>query len=142
MTMASRKIKSSKPNVVLRKKDFGLKNKSHDWEDATWPWILKRGYRLYDPTDPSSGRGISLNKIQVSVWPEHYKPCDPNLDMDFDPTPEGTAEARKYARMAIESGGVMSEVRMHVNWPWKFGVLAQAELFSLDEPQPLDPRDL
>ena len=140
--MTPRKIKASKPNFFLTKKDFGLKNKAHDWEDAKWSWIQKRGYGTYESGDPESGRNITLNKIRVSVWPEHYKPYDPNLDMDFDPGMDGLAEARKYARMAIDSGGIMSEIRMEVNFPWKFQVLAQAELFSLDEPAPIDPRDL
>ena len=140
--MSSRKIKASEPNFLLRKKDFGLKNKAHDWEDAPWSWILKRGYMGYEPGDPAGGRGITLNKIRVSVWPEHYKPYDPNLDMDFDPGMDEVAEARRYARTAIDSGAVLAEIRMSVNFPWKFNVLAQAELYRLDEPTPIDPRDL
>ena len=138
--MATPRIKASKPNFLLKKKDFGLRNKAHDWEDATWPWILKRGYATYENGRPE--RDITLDKITVSVWPEHHKPYDPNLDMGFEPSMEGLAEARKYAKMAIEGGGIMAEVRMHVNFPWKFHVLAQAELFALDEPTPIDPRDL
>ena len=140
--MTARKIKASEPNFQLTKKNFGLKNKAHDWEAATWSWILKRGYMGYEQGDPASYRGITLNKIRVSVWPEHYKPYDPNLDMDFDPGMDGVAEARRYARTAIDSGAVLAEIRMPVNFPWKFNVLAQAELYRLDEPTPIDPRDL
>jgi hypothetical protein len=140
--MTARKIKASEPNFQLTKKDFGLKNKAHDWEAATWSWILKRGYMEYEQGDPTSYREITLNKIKVSVWPEHYKPYDPNLDMDFDPGMDGLAESRRYARTAIDSGAVLAEIRMSVNFPWKFNVLAQAELYKLDEPTPIDPRDL
>lgn len=136
------KIKTHSPNFFLRKKDFGLKNRAHDFEDASWAWITKRGYKPYGLGDPESGRNITLNKIRVSVWPEHHKPYDPNLDMNFEPNQTELIEARKYARAAIESGGVMSEIRMEVNFPWKFGVLTQIELYSLDEPSPIDPRDL
>jgi hypothetical protein len=136
------KIKTHSPNFFLRKSDFGLKNKAHDFEDATWSWITKRGYKPYGSGDPESGRNITLNKIKVSVWPEHHKPYDPNLDMDFEPNHEGLAGAKKYARTAIEIGGVMAEIRMEINFPWKFGVLVQSELYSLDEPDLIDPRDL
>ena len=140
--MSSPKINASSPNVRLTKRDFGLKNKAHDYEEAPWAWILKRGYLPYDPDTHASSQNITLNPILVSIWPDHLKPYDPNLDMHFDPTPGGTAEARKYARTALESGAVMAEIRMTINFPWKFGVTAQLELCSLDEPSPIDPRDL
>ena len=140
--MAAIKIKISPPNVRLTKRDFGLKNKTHDWEEAPWSWILKRGYLPRSQDNLESSRNVTLDPILVSVWPEHHKPFDPNLDMRFDPSPEGTAAARKYARAALESGGVMAEIRMTVNFPWKFHSLAQIELYSLDEPSPIDPRDL
>ena len=140
--MSPHKLKTSPINYFLRKKDFGLKNKAHDWKDADWIWILKQGYKTYQSGDPESGRNITLNKIEVSIWPEHYKPYDPNLTVEFDPTSEGDAEARKYVRIAIDSGAVMAEIRKTVNFPWKFDTLAQTELYSLDEPTPIDPRDL
>jgi len=139
--MATIKIKTSPPNVRLTKRDFGLKNKAHDWEEAPWSWILKRGY-LSSETDPEGHRHITLNEIVVSIWPEHHKPYDPNLDMRFNPTLEGTTEARNYTRAALKSGAVMAEIRMTVNFPWKPRALAQMELYSLDEPSPVDPRDL
>ena len=42
-------IEVGKPNYFLRKSHFGYKNKAHDYEDATFDWVLKRGIK---PTMP------------------------------------------------------------------------------------------
>ena len=36
-------MRIDEPTYRLRKSAFGLKNKAHDFEDATWAWVTKRG---------------------------------------------------------------------------------------------------
>jgi hypothetical protein len=140
--MRTPKASTEKPNLFLTKSDFGLKNKAHDWEDAPWSWIVRRGYLPIDSPLAEPHRNITLAMIEVNVWPRHHEPYDPNLDMRFPPTPAGLAEARSYARASIEAGGVLAEVRLSVNFPYKSGVLAQLETFRSDAPTPTDPRDM
>jgi len=140
--MTTRKIKASTPTFLLKKTRFGVTNKAYDWKDATWSWIVDRGYAPIDSVGANGYKDITLMPIEVHVWPEHHKPYDPNLNMIFDSDVDGLSEARKYARTAIASGAIMAEIRMSVNFPWKHNVLAQTELFTLDEPTPIDPRDL
>ena len=128
-----------KPTYRLRKSAFGLKNKAHDFEDATWAWVTKRGL----PTGEAEPyAAISLDRIRVDVWPRHHEPYDPNLTLDFTPDKEGLAQARQYARQIIENGAVLAEMSMRVNIRDKHGISVETINYWSDEPAPTNPADL
>ncbi len=128
-----------KPTYRLRKSAFGLKNKAHDFEDATWAWVTKRGL----PTGEAEPyAAMSLDRIRVDVWPKHHEPYDPNLTLDFTPDKEGLAQARQYARTIMEQGAVLAEVSMRVNIRDKHGISVETINYWSDEPAPTNPADL
>ena len=130
---------ADKPTYRLRKSAFGLKNKAHDFEDATWAWVLKRGLPTAE-AEPYAA--MSLDRIRVDVWPEHHKPYDPNLTLDFTPDKEGLMQARQYVREIIGSGAVLAEISMRVNIRDKRGISVETVTCWSDEPAPANPADL
>jgi hypothetical protein len=132
-------MRIGKPSYHLTKRVFGLKNQAHDFEDATWTWVCKRGLPTAEkePYAP-----LALDRITVDVWPEHYKPTDPNLTLHFTPDKEGLAQARKYASEIITSGAIIAEINVKVNIRDKHGVSVQTENYWSDEITPVNPMDL
>jgi hypothetical protein len=131
-------MRIDKPTFHLTKRVFGLKNQAHDFEDATWAWVCKRGLPTAEkePYAP-----LALDRISVDVWPEHHKPYDPNLTLHFTPDKEGLVQARKYASDVIASGAVLAEVNMRVNIRNIHGVSVQTENYWSDEIAPVNPMD-
>src|SRR5271157_161144 len=130
---------TDKPTYHLRKSAFGLKNRAHDFEDATWAWVCKRGFPTAE-AEPYAA--IALDRIRVDVWPEHHKPYDPNLTLDFTPDKEGLAQARQYVRQIMESGAVLAEMSMRVNIRDKHGLSVESVNYWANEPAPINPADL
>jgi hypothetical protein len=121
------KIEVGKPTVFLRKARFGYKNKAHDYEDATWDWVTKRGYKPEGQDDDY--RNITLAPIRVVVWDEHRKPINPQLILEFPPTKEGLRDARSYARQILESGAIMADVDTFVNFPSDYHKTVESQQF-------------
>ena len=128
-----------KPTGHLTKGTLGLKNRAHDFENATWAWVLKRGYPTAE-AEPYAA--ISLDRIRVDVWPEHHKPYDPNLTLDFTPDKEGLAQSRQYARTIMEQGAVLAELSMRINIRDRHGISVETINYWADEPAPTNPADL
>lgn len=126
-------------HLNLTKRAFGLKNQAHDFEDATWAWVCKRGLPTAEkePYAP-----LALDRITVDVWPEHHKPYNPNLTLHFTPDKEGLAQAHKYAHEIIASGAVLAEINMRVNIRDNHGVSVETINYWSDKPSPTNPADL
>ena len=132
-------MRIDKPTYLLTKRAFGLKNQAHDFEDATWTWVCKRGLPTAE-AEPYAA--MALDRIRVDVWPEHHKPYDPNLTLDFTPDKEGLAQARQYASTIIEQGAVLAEMSMRVNIRDKHGLCVETINYWSDEIAPANPADL
>jgi hypothetical protein len=121
-------IEVHKPNYFLSKAKFGYKNKAHDYEDATFDWLLKRGIKLhtghYKPTD------IVFEPIQVVVHDDEHKPTNPQLTLEFEPTKKGFKEAESYARQIIEAGAIRAEIDIHVSFPYDYNKLLEYHAFT------------
>jgi hypothetical protein len=121
-------IEVSKPSYFLRKSHFGYKNQAHDFEDATFDWVLKRGIK-----PRSDGHGINeivLEPIEVLVHDQEYKPVNPQLTLKFEPTKKGLKEAESYARQIIEAGALMANVDIRVSFPYDYGKLLENRMFN------------
>ena len=122
-------IEVDKPNFFMRKAQFGYKNRAHDYEDATFEWLLKRGL-VSRENNPSAHRETVLDNISVHVWDEHGKPTNPMLELEFPPTKEGMKEARSYARQILEAGALLASVDVRVSMPWKAAELVESTTFT------------
>jgi hypothetical protein len=122
-------IEVDKPNYFMRKSQFGYKNRAHDFEDATFAWLLKRGL-VSRENNPSAHRETVLDNISVHVWDEHDKPTNPQLELEFPPTREGMTVARSYARQILEAGALLASVDVRVTMPWKAGQLVESTTFT------------
>ena len=122
-------IEVDKPNYFMTKAKFGYKNRAHDYEDATFEWLLKRGL-VSRENNPSAHRETVLDNISVHVWDEHDKPTNPQLELEFPPTKEGMKEARSYARQILEAGALLASIDVRVSMPWKAGQLVESTSFT------------
>lgn len=122
-------IEVDKPNYFMRKEQFGYKNRAHDYEDATFEWLLKRGL-VSAENNPNAHRDTVLDDISVHVWDEHGKPTNPQLTLEFPPTKAGMKEARSYARQILEAGALLASVDVRVSMPWKAGQLVESTSFT------------
>ena len=120
-------IEVGKPNYFLRKSHFGYKNKAHDYEDATFDWVLKRGIK---PTTGSGSGEIVLEPISVRVHDEEYKPINPQLTLEFEPSKKGFKDAVSYARQIIEAGALMATIDIRVSFPSDYGKLLESHMFN------------
>jgi hypothetical protein len=120
-------IEVGKPNYFLRKSHFGYKNKAHDYEDATFDWVLKRGIK---PTTGSGSGEIVLEPISVRVHDEEYKPINPQLTLEFEPSKKGFKDAVSYARQIIEAGALMVNIDIRVSFPYDYGKLLESHMFN------------
>jgi hypothetical protein len=125
----SSNIVVDKPNYFMRKDQFGYKNRAHDYEDATFEWLLKRGL-VSGEKNPNAHRETVLDDISVHVWDEHDKPTNPQLTLEFPPTKEGMKEARSYARQILEAGALLASIDVRVSMPWKAGQLVESTTFT------------
>ena len=67
-------IEVGEPNYFMTKSKFGYKNQAHDFEYATFEWLLKRGLRSRE-ANPNAHRETVLDNISVHVWDVvHYLP--------------------------------------------------------------------
>ena len=120
-------IEVGKPNYFLRKSHFGYKNKAHDYEDATFDWVLKRGIK---PTT-GYGSGVTvLEPITVRVHDEEHKPINPQLTLEFEPSKKGFKDAVSYARQIIEAGALMVNIDIRVSFPYDYGKLLESHMFN------------
>jgi hypothetical protein len=120
-------IEVGKPNYFLRKSHFGYKNKAHDYEDATFDWVLKRGIK---PTT-GYGSGVTvLEPITVRVHDDEHKPINPQLTLEFEPSKKGFKDAVSYARQIIEAGALMANVDIRVSFPYDYGKLLESHMFN------------
>lgn len=116
------------PNYFQSKGKFGVNDKNHSWQDATWEWVLKQKYRREGDQDVG---GISLRPVKVYVWDQHDKPHNPALMQEFTPDKDGTKAAHKYARYVVEEhGALLAEVDTRVNFPYKYD--APVEMVSYE----------
>jgi hypothetical protein len=120
-------IEVGKPNYFLRKSHFDYKNKAHDHEDATFDWVLKRGIK---PTTGSGSGEIVLEPISVRVHDEEYKPINPQLTLEFEPSKKGFKDAVSYARQIIEAGALMANIDIRVSFPYDYGKLLESHMFN------------
>jgi len=120
-------IEVGKPNYFLRKSHFGYKNKAHDYEDATFDWVLKRGIK---PTTGYSSGVTVLEPISVRVHDEEYKPINPQLTLEFEPSKKGFKDAVSYARQIIEAGALMANIDIRVSFPYDYGKLLESHMFN------------
>ena len=58
-------MRIGKPSYHLTKRVFGLKNQAHEFEDATWTWVCKRGL-------PTAEKEPSEN-----YWSDEITPVNP-----------------------------------------------------------------
>jgi hypothetical protein len=122
-------IEVSKPSYFLRKSHFGYKNRAHDYEDATFDWVLKRGIKPR-PEGSYGTSEIILEPIEVIVHDQEYKPINPQLTLKFEPTKKGLKEAESYARQIIEAGALMANVDIRVSFPYDYGKLLEKRMFN------------
>ena len=120
-------IEVGKPNYFLSKSHFGYKNKAHDYEDATFDWVLKHGIK---PTTGSGSGEIVLEPISVRVHDEEYKPINPQLTLEFEPSKKGFKDAVSYARQIIEAGALMATIDIRVSFPSDYGKLLESHMFN------------
>jgi hypothetical protein len=123
-------IEVSTPSYFLRKSHFGYKNKAHDFEDATFDWVLKRGVRPRAEGEYGASE-IVLEPIEVRVHDEEHKPTNPQLTLQFVPSKAGLKEAISYARQVIEAGALMANVDVRVSFPYDYGKLLENRMFNL-----------
>jgi|ERR1700690_348468 len=124
------KIEVSKPSYFLRKSHFGYKNKAHDWEDATFDWVLKRGVRPRAEGEQGVDE-VVLEPITVRVHDEEYKPSNPQLTLEFVPSKAGLKEAISYARHILEAGALMANVDIRVSFPYDYNKLLVNHMFNV-----------
>jgi hypothetical protein len=122
-------IEVSKPSYFLRKSHFGYKNKAHDYEDATFDWVLKKGIRPRAVGEQGVSE-IVIEPITVRVHDEEYKPSNPQLTLEFEPSKKGLKEAVSYARQIIEAGALMSNVDIRVSFPYDYFKLLENHMFN------------
>jgi hypothetical protein len=122
-------IEIGKSHCFMRKSQFGYKNRAHDFEDATFEWLLKRGL-VSRENNPNAHRDTVLDNISVHVWDEHDKPTNPMLELEFPPTKAGMMEARSYAHQILEAGALLASVDVRVSMPWKAGQLVASTSFT------------
>lgn len=123
-------IEIGRPNYFLRKSHFGYKNKAHDYEDATFDWVLKRGIRPRG-RDEHGVNEIVLDPITVRVHDEEYKPANPKLTLEFEPTKKGFKEAESYARQILEAGALMATIDIRISFPYDYGKLLESHMFNV-----------
>ena len=123
-------IEVGKPNYFLRKSRFGYKNKAHDYEDATFDWVLKRGIKPRPEGRYGSADATVLEPIEVHVHDQEYKPINPQLTLKFEPTKKGLKEAESYARQIIEAGALMANIDIRVSFPYDYGKLLENRMFN------------
>ena len=122
-------IEVSEPSYFMTKSKFGYKNQTHDFEDATFEWLLKRGLVARE-NNPNAHRDTVLDNISVHVWDEHEKPANPQLELEFPPTKAGMKEAVSYARQILEAGALLATVDVRVSMPWKAGQMVQSTSYT------------
>ena len=125
----SANIEIGEPNYFMRKAQFGYKNRAHDYEDATFEWLLKRGL-VSRENNPSAHRETVLDYISVHVWDEHGKPMNPLLALEFPPSKAGMRDAVSYARQILEAGALLATVDVRVSMPWKGGQIVQSTSYT------------
>lgn len=126
---ANVEIEVGKSHYFLSKRQFDYKNKAHDHEDATWKWILRRGYKPINQ-DPNYHRDVVLEPIRVVVWDEHHEPINPQLTLEFAPDESGLENARSYARQILEAGAVMASIDLYVSFPSRGRVLTESQSYT------------
>jgi hypothetical protein len=122
-------IEVSKPSYFLRKHHFGYKNRAHDYEDATFDWVLKRGIRPRGVGEHGVSE-VVLEPIEVRVHDREHEPVNPELTLEFEPSKQGLKEAVSYARQIIEAGALMANVDVKVSFPYDYGKLLENRMFN------------
>ena len=98
------------PSFHMAKSKFGYKNQAHDFEDATWEWVLKRNLPR-EHSEDSHRHQLNLCDIEVRAWDKHDGPINPGLTQVFTPDKQGRKAANEYAKFLIREGhALMSEV--------------------------------
>lgn len=129
-------IKTHEPSRgFLSKSAFGYKNKAHDFEDATFEWLLKRG--LPPETSEERHRKTVLCEIEVHAWDKHDQGANPALTQVFSPDKIGSKGALDYARKLISEGhALLTTVRWSVRFPWDGKQqLVEEQMFSIRDPR-------
>lgn len=126
---AKSNIEVGEPSYFMTKSKFGYKNQAHDFEYATFEWLLRRGLRSRE-ANPNAHRETVLDDISVHVWDEHGKPMNPMLELEFPPTKAGMKDAVSYARQILEAGALLATVDVRVSMPWKAGQMLQSTSYT------------
>lgn len=130
-------VVKNQPNYFQSKGKFGVNNKNHSWQNATWDWVLKQGFHREE--DRNVG-GISLRPVKVYVWTQLDTINHPALTQEFTPDEEGTKAAHQYARYVVEEhAALLAEVDTRVNLPGKYDAPVEMVSYELGDPSATQP---
>jgi len=120
----SAKLEST--STFLHRSDLGTRAKGY--EDASLPHLL----RHLEQVRSSSYSSDFPPHLEVNVWDEKGKGANPGLLQKFgglfSVNREDVGYARQYARLALEGGALLAEVRLYLYLPSRDRmVLAYAE---------------